>query len=84
MEKLKEFYDFLDEQQNKLAELIGFDYQYITDVEVEDIDHNDAPDYSDAFISSAKYHGLELNDKLLDKLNEDRDFVYEQVMKHIY
>ena len=84
MEKLKEFYNFLDEQQNKLAELIGFDYQYITDVEVEDIDHNDALDYSDAFISSAKYHDLELNDKLLDKLNKDRNFVYEQVMNKLY
>lgn len=84
MEKLKQFYEFLDEQQNKLAELIGFDYQYITDVEVEDIDYKDYPDFVDANISSAKYHDLELNDKLLDKLNEDRDFVYEQVMKHIY
>jgi len=84
MEKLKEFYEFLDEQQNKLAELINFDYQYITDVVIEDIDYKDYPDFCDAFISSAKYHDLELNDKLLDKLNEDRDFVYEQVMKHIY
>lgn len=61
-----------------------FDYQYITDVEVEDIDYSDSPDFCDAFISSACYHDLELNDTLMDKLNEDRDFVYEQVMKHIY
>ena len=84
MNKLKEFYNFLDEQQNKLAELIGFDYQYLSDIEVDGIDYSDYPDFADAFISSAKYHGLELNDKLLDKLNEDRDFVYEQVIKHIY
>ena len=84
MEATKKLYKFFNNYVNAPAELIGFDYQYITDVEVEDIDHNDAPDYSDAFISSAKYHGLELNDKLLDKLNEDRDFVYEQAMKHIY
>ena len=84
MAKLKEFYNFLDEQQNKLAELINFDYQYITDVVIEDIDHNDSPDYCDAFISSAKYHGTELTEKLLEKLNKDRDFVYEKIIEYIY
>ena len=83
-DKLNEFYNFLDEQQNKLAELINFDYQYITDVVFEDIDYNDYPDFCDCFISSAKYHDLELTDKLLDKLNEDRDLVYELLMDHLY
>lgn len=58
----------------------------ITDIEIEGINHKDAPDYVDAFICSANWiNGQELTDEELDELNSDyRDFVYEQVIKKIY
>lgn len=62
----------------------SFNYTQIEDIEVDGIDHNDYPDYVDAFISSATYQGREMTDEELDQLNEDSDFVYEQVMKRLY
>lgn len=60
------------------------DYSKITNVVVANIDHRDAPDYVDAFIESADYDGIEMTDEQLDELNQDGDFVYEQVMRNIY
>ena len=54
-------------------------------IEVDDIDINDYPDFSDAYISSARWSdGEYLTDQELDDLNEDRDLVYEYVLKTIY
>lgn len=64
--------------------LHGLDYSKIDDVEVDGIDGRDAPDFCDAFIASATYKGRKMTEAELDRLNEDRDFVYEQVEKHLY
>ena len=58
----------------------------ITDVEVEDIDTKDAPDFCDAYISSARWEdtGELLSDPELEELNDDRDLVYDAVLKVIY
>lgn len=58
----------------------------IVDVEVEGIDRRDAPDYVDAFISSATWDdtGEALTEAELEELNEDGDFVYNAVMNHLY
>lgn len=61
-----------------------FDYSQIDDVEIEGIDGRDAPDFCDAFISSASYKGRDMTEAQLERLNEDRDFVYEQVQERIY
>lgn len=61
-----------------------FNYSKITDVEVDGIDHRDAPDFCDAYISSAYYKGREMTEIELERLNEDRDFVYQKVMDRIY
>jgi hypothetical protein len=60
------------------------DLTKIDNVMVEGIDHKDAPDYVDAYISSADYRGLEMTEQELEELNENSEFVYEQVMKHLY
>ena len=83
-DKLKSLVEFLGIQQGKLVELIDFDYEYVTDIEFDGIDHSDAPDYCDAYISSACYHDIEMCDELLDKLNEDRDFVYDKLINYLY
>lgn len=58
----------------------------ITDIEVEDIDTTDAPDFCDAFIASARWEdtGELLSEPELEELNDDRDLVYDAVLKVIY
>jgi len=56
------------------------DYKLIDNIEVDDIDTSDYPDFCDAFISSADYNGKPMTDDQLDELNEDSDFVHECVL----
>ena len=56
-------------------------YSKIDNITIEGIDFKDATDFCDAFISSADYKGKEMTDEQLDKLNEDSDFVYGQVLE---
>jgi len=60
------------------------DLTKITNVEIENIDHKDAPDYCDAFISYAELDGLEMTDEQLEALNENSDFVHECVYDFLY
>tara|TARA_B110000503_G_scaffold47549_1_gene77481 strand:+ start:361 stop:552 length:192 start_codon:yes stop_codon:yes gene_type:complete len=60
------------------------DLNKVNDVEVDGIDTIDYPDFVDAFISYATYNGIEMTDEQLDTLNDDKDFVYESVQKHLY
>ena len=60
------------------------DYDKITDVEVDGIDHRDAPDYCDAFVCNASYEGREMTQEELEMLNEDSEYVYECVMERIH
>tara|TARA_Y100001938_G_scaffold150102_1_gene239631 strand:+ start:3548 stop:4108 length:561 start_codon:yes stop_codon:yes gene_type:complete len=59
----------------------------IGDIEVSGVCYDDSPKYTDAYISSAfiddGYHYRELTDFELEELNDNYDFVYEQVMNHI-
>lgn len=63
---------------------IQLDYKLISDIEVDGIDTNDYPDFCDAYICSASYDGRDMTDLELDRLNEDRDFVYNKVLDRIY
>jgi len=60
------------------------DYSKISNVEVDGIDTKDYPDFSDAFISYAEYDGEEMSEEMLEELNNDGSYVYEQVEKYIY
>jgi len=51
---------------------------------VEGIDTKDAPDFCDAYITSAQYDGRPMTEEELEELNDDSDFVYEQVIKWLY
>jgi hypothetical protein len=55
----------------------------ISDIELDGIDHKDSPDYCDAFIYSAEYDGRKMTEAELDAINDDSEFVYEQVMKQL-
>lgn len=63
-----------------------FQGRRITDVEVEDIDTKDAPDFCDAFIASARWEdtGELLSEPELEDLNNDGDLVYDAVLKVLY
>ena len=60
------------------------DYSQITNVEVEDIDTNDYPDFCDAYISYAEYKGKEMTEDQLEELNNDGDFVYQSALSQIF
>lgn len=56
----------------------------IDNVELDDVDTKDYPDFCDAFIVSADYNGIAMTEEELNEINEDRDFVYEKVLEHLY
>jgi hypothetical protein len=60
------------------------DYSKIDNVAVSGIDTKDYPDFCDAFIESADYDGVPMSDEQLEELNDDRDYAYEQVIKHLF
>lgn len=60
------------------------DHDRISDVEVEGIDFSDYPDFCDAYISFACVDGREATDEELDIINNDSEFVYEQVLNRIH
>ena len=61
-----------------------FDFNKITNVLLDGIDHRDYPDYGDAFIDSADYDGKEMTDEQLDELNEDHELVSELVWDNLH
>ena len=60
------------------------DYNKIEVLEVDNINHYDYPEYSDAYISEANYNGNPMSDDMLDEINDNHlDFVYQQVWTFI-
>jgi hypothetical protein len=59
------------------------DKSKIDNVEVDGINTSDYPDFSNAFIYSADYDGKKMTEAQLDEINDDSDYVYEQVMNQI-
>lgn len=47
------------------------------------IDHNDHPDYTDAFIDSAERNGVKLTDSELEEVNNNSSLVYELLMEYL-
>jgi len=60
------------------------DYRLITNIEVDGIDTRDYPDFCDAYITSADYNGTPMTDEQLEEINQDSQFVYDAVIKHLY
>ena len=54
----------------------------ITNVEFEDIDYGDYPDFCDAYIVSADLDGVPMTEEQLESLN-DSDLRYELLMDYI-
>ena len=60
------------------------DYKKIDNIEIDGLDIEDYPDFSDAFIISADYDGVEMDEFQLDELNDDRDFVHDVALKYYF
>lgn len=56
----------------------------IDNIMFDDVHHWDAPDYVDAYITSADYDGKEMTEAELDEINEDSDFVHEKLQDHLH
>jgi len=63
---------------------IKLNYDWIEDVTFDGINFKDAPDFCEVYIDSAWYNGREMTEEELDILNEDSDYVYQQLMDHLY
>jgi len=60
------------------------DFTKIDNIEFADVDHSDYPDYSNAYIQSADYMGEPMNGWLLDRINEDRQFIHEKLIDDLF
>lgn len=60
------------------------DYKKIDNIKIEGINPKDYPDFCDAFISSADYDGVPMGEEQLNEINEDRDFVYREVLESLF
>ena len=56
----------------------------ISNVEFEDINHKDAPDYCDAHVVAFEYDGVPATEEQLEELGDDADMVYELLMDYLY
>ena len=62
---------------------IKLDYEKITNVFVGGIDHEDYPDFCDAYIESADYDNREMTEDELEILNQDGEFVLEKTYSQL-
>ena len=64
---------------------MNLDLSKIEDIEFDGINHEDYPDFCDAFISSATYQNRDMTEEELEVLDEEyRDWVYEKLMDYLY
>lgn len=70
----------LEENQNDTITIDGKEVD-TNSIEMAGIEPNDAPDYVDAYVDSAKFtDGESLTDDQLDRLKEEYpDFIYDQI-----
>ena len=56
----------------------------IENIDFDGIDTRDYPDFCDAYICYAEKDGRPLTEDELDKLNEDRDLVYDCIIDKLF
>lgn len=61
-----------------------FDYCAISNIIFSNINPDDYPKYTDAFIAHAEYNGQEMDEDEIDDLNDNhREYVYEKLIDHL-
>jgi hypothetical protein len=59
-------------------------YNLIQDIELDGVNTNDFPDFSDAFIVAGVYDNKPMTEEQIEELIEDRNFVYECIENHSF
>ena len=59
-------------------------YNLIQSIEFDGIDYKDAPDFCDASIIAGEINGVPLTPEQLEEVNQDRDFVHDALVNHLY
>lgn len=60
------------------------DLSKVSNIQFDGIDHSDYPDYCDAHIVSCDIDGIPATEEQIEELNNDSDFVHEQLFNHLY
>ncbi len=56
----------------------------VSNIKFDGIDPLDHPDYCDAYIVNADYEDREMTEDELYELNDERDFIHEQLFKQMH
>jgi hypothetical protein len=59
-------------------------YDLIDNIELDGIDTNDYPDFSDAYIVSADYDGEPMTELMIEDINEDYSFIHDCVYNQLF
>ena len=54
-----------------------------SNLEWEDIDHTDYPDYCDAYVCSGLKNGVEMDEADLEELNGNTDLLHRLLFEHL-
>jgi len=64
------------------------DFSKLDDIEFDNVNYRDAMDFSDAFICRCLINDngqwREATEEELDEINDDSDFVYEELLKQVF
>lgn len=60
------------------------DLDLISNIEFDDVFHDDHPDYCDAYILSAEYEGRPMTEDELEYINQNKFFVHEKLWSYLY
>ena len=60
------------------------DLRKVDNLEFDGIDTKDYPDFVDAYISGADYEGKPMTDEQLETLNENGEFVYDELLNYLF
>jgi len=74
----------IEEVDKVIQEILKMDYSKIDNIEMDNVHTWDYPDFTDAFISSADYDGVQMTDEQLEEINEDFSFRHECVENYLY
>ncbi len=60
------------------------DFNKISNIEFDGIDHSDSPDYCDAYIISCDIDGKQATEDEINEINDNSDFVHEKLFDYLY
>jgi hypothetical protein len=64
---------------------MNLDVTKVTNLQFQNIDWVDYPDFSDAFISYGEYDGQQMTEEQIDQLTDQHpDFVYNKLLNNIF